>query len=269
MKRAALIIILSLFFTGLMAQSDLLITPYRVIFEGNKKMEEVSVANTGKDTARYAINFVQYRMTEEGKLEQIQEPEGDQYFADKYIRVFPRSITLAPNEAQIVRLQVKAPSDLAAAEYRSHLYFRSIVDEEAPGTGPVSDTSLGIKLTPVYGITIPVILRAGELDLETGIDQVELVQEPSATLKFIITRKGSKSAFGDIEVNYTDVWGKSTKIGGVRGVAVYTPLSYRSFIIPLDILEGVDLSRGQISVTYFSAGTKKKEIFVDYTLKLE
>jgi hypothetical protein len=269
MKKAVYIIIFSLITTWLNAQSDLLITPYRVIFEGGKKMEEVSVANTGQDTARYAINFVQYRMTTEGKLEQIPEPEAGQYFADRYIRVFPRTITLAPNEAQIVRLQVKAPSDLIPAEYRSHLYFRSIVDDEAPGTEATADTSLGIKLTPVYGITIPVIMRVGDLDLQTSIEQVELVLDPVPVLKFSVTRSGSKSAFGDIEVNYTDAAGNKMKAGSVKGVAVYTPLSYRRFTIPLDTANATDYRKGQLKIAYTTAGAKKQEVMAEYTLKPE
>jgi len=267
MKKLTPIILLLFISTLLNAQSDLLITPYRVIFEGSKKMEEVSVANTGEDTARYAINFVQYRMTEEGKLEQIQEADAGQYFADRYVRVFPRTITLGPNEAQIVRLQVKAPADLAVAEYRSHLYFRSIVDEEAPGTETDADTSLGIKLTPVYGITIPVIMRVGELDLKTGIEQVEMSYDPVPALKFNITRQGSKSAFGDVEVNYIDAQGKITKVGSVKGVAVYTPLSFRRFTIPLDTTAVTDFRQGQLRISYSTPGGKKSELMAEFTYK--
>jgi P pilus assembly chaperone PapD len=33
------------------AQGDLLISPLRIIFEGSKKSQEISLANVGKDTA--------------------------------------------------------------------------------------------------------------------------------------------------------------------------------------------------------------------------
>ena len=60
-------------FAGLNAnsQSDLLITPFRVVFENGKNIEELTVANTGKDTARYTISFLQYKMLSTGKLEKI------------------------------------------------------------------------------------------------------------------------------------------------------------------------------------------------------
>jgi len=52
-------------FTG-MAQGDLMITPRRIVFEGNRDRQEITLANTGNDTARYTVSFVQYRMTPDG-----------------------------------------------------------------------------------------------------------------------------------------------------------------------------------------------------------
>ena len=83
------------------AQGDLLITPVRVVFEGAKQMEELSVSNISKDTARYNISFVQYRMTQTGAFQQIEKPDSGQMFADKMLRIFPRVVTLAPNETQV------------------------------------------------------------------------------------------------------------------------------------------------------------------------
>lgn len=40
----------------LSAQGDLLITPRRVVFEGNKRSTDISLANIGKDTATYSIS---------------------------------------------------------------------------------------------------------------------------------------------------------------------------------------------------------------------
>ncbi|NOR75117.1 MAG: hypothetical protein GQ525_08145 [Draconibacterium sp.] len=45
------------------AQGDLLIFPKRIELEGRKRVEQIILANTGKDTAIYNISFKQYRMT--------------------------------------------------------------------------------------------------------------------------------------------------------------------------------------------------------------
>jgi P pilus assembly chaperone PapD len=91
-----------------MAQGDLLITPRRVVFEGSKRSMDLNLANTGKDTATYAISLMQIRMKEDGGFETITDPDPGQRFADRFIRFFPRSVTLGPNEAQAVKIKLKS-----------------------------------------------------------------------------------------------------------------------------------------------------------------
>ena len=52
----------------LMAQGNLLVTPKRVVFDGNKRSEELNLANIGKDTATYIISFIQIREKKIGNL---------------------------------------------------------------------------------------------------------------------------------------------------------------------------------------------------------
>ena len=58
--RVILVILTSILLTSshLSAQGDLLITPRRVVFEGSKQSQELTLANTGNDTARYNVSFV-------------------------------------------------------------------------------------------------------------------------------------------------------------------------------------------------------------------
>jgi hypothetical protein len=80
--------------------------PGRVIFEGHKKIQEFNLANTGRDSAKYLVSFIEIRMNENGKFNKINEPDSGQYFASSYFRFFPGNITLAPNEAQSVKVQL-------------------------------------------------------------------------------------------------------------------------------------------------------------------
>ncbi len=70
------------------AQGDLLITPKRIVFDGAKRVEEINLANTGNDTATYTISFIQYRMDENGKFEQVSDQDSLQKFAHKNLRFF-------------------------------------------------------------------------------------------------------------------------------------------------------------------------------------
>src|ERR1700741_1501873 len=101
-------------------QGNLLLTPKRIVFQGSKKSQELNLANIGKDTARYIISFVQIRMKEDGSFEKISQPDSGQNFADANLRFFPRSVTLAPNETQTVKVQAVRTEELKEGEYRSH-----------------------------------------------------------------------------------------------------------------------------------------------------
>ena len=146
------------------AQGDLLLYPKRIIFEGSKKSQTLNVANTGKDTVRYLISVVQMRMKEDGSFETISQPDSAQHFADKNFRFFPRNVILGPNESQTVKMQLINTDQLQPGEYRSHLYFRAEPEKRPLGEeSSVKDSSsISVKLVAVFGISIPIIIRAGE-----------------------------------------------------------------------------------------------------------
>jgi hypothetical protein len=244
----------SLVASPLMAQGDLLIFPGRIVFDGAKKSEIINLTNIGLDTATYNISFVQIRMTETGGFETITEPDAGQFFADPYIRFYPRTVTIAPNESQVVKMQLSKTNNLPPGEYRSHIYFRAEPKVNALGDADNAvDTthSLSIKLVPIYGITIPAIIRIGTDSLSVDISNMSLVHNdsiPGIMLDF--HRQGNISSYGNIEVTYISPGGKSTVVGMVSGFAVYTPGTLRRCTINLQQPEGVDYKRGKLSVVY-------------------
>lgn len=249
------------------AQSDILITPFRVVLENGKNIEELSVANTGSDTARYTISFVQYKMNPDGQLQQISEPEDGQLFADRFLRVFPKSVVLAPKEAQIVRLQARMPADAAPGEYRSHLYFRSAGEQQAIGFEAEGADGLGIQLIPIYGITIPVIVRVGESDVQVALEGAELEVGEQPTVNLTIARSGMHSVYGDLELFHYDAEGNERLAGLIRGVAVYTPLQGRSVKIPFNKTTTPPES-GRLRVVYSATANGKKEVFAEADVKM-
>lgn len=255
----------------LTAQGDLLITPRRVVFEGNKQSQELTLANTGQDTARYNVSFVQYRMTESGAFEQIEVADSGQYFADKYLRFFPRSVTLAPNEAQVVRMQFRRMPDMQEGEYRSHVYFRAVPTETALGEETLADsTAIGIRLIPIFGITIPIIIRIGELDLSVELKDISLDTKTDTipNLSVTFTRSGDKSVYGDMTVNWVS-GNENLEVGVVRGIAVYTPNKLRRFNMQLRKPEGVDYSKGKLVIRYQAPNDLKPEVYAEREIALQ
>lgn len=250
------------------AQSDILITPFRVVLEDGQRIEELSVANTGRDTARYTLSFVQYAMDPDGKLRQIEEPEAGMNFVDRYLRIFPRSVTLAPNDAQIVRLQSRLPSDIAPGEYRSHLYFRSSGEQAAIGFEQENEEGLGIQLIPVYGITIPVIVRVGSTPVAIALENAQVTEGEMPVIELDITRDGEYSTYGDLQVLHTAEDGTETMVGLVRGVAVYTPLQSRKMKIPFNKVE-TPPSGGSLKIIYSAKKDGETVVFAETELALE
>lgn len=250
-----------------LAQGDLLITPRRIVFEGNKQREEITLANTGQEAATYSVSFVQYHMTEDGTFEVITEPMPGQLFADPYLRFFPRQVTLEPGESQVVRMQLRRLPNMADGEYRSHIYFRAVPDEKPLGEEDIlsDSTSIGIRLTPIFGITIPAIVRIGNLSAQISFSDISVTNQEDGTsvLSMTFNRVGTQSVFGDLTVDYMAHDGQIFNVGVVRGIAVYTPNTKRRFSMQLNLQEGANLSEGKLLIKFSSSNEAKPEIFAE------
>jgi P pilus assembly chaperone PapD len=271
---AAGLILFQVFFPfNTRAQGNLLITPKRVVFEENKRSMDLNLANIGDDTATYAISLVQIRMTEEGSFETITEPDEGQYFASPYLRYFPRMVTLGPNEAQTVKIQVVRSSNLEPGEYRSHMYFRAIPKEKPLGEeeqAPADPSSISVKLTPVFGITIPVIIRTGLASVRVTLSDLHLKYENDTIprLKLVFNRSGNCSVYGDIAVDHVSTKGVVTRVGIANGVAVYTPNTRRNFEFNLFSDQGVDYRNGRLLIMYSAPSDVKPEKYAEAELML-
>lgn len=261
-----------IFTSGVMAQGNLLITPRRIVFDGTKRVQEINLANMGQDTAKYNVSILQYRMKENGSIEEITVPDPGQNFADKNIRFFPRTVTLAPNEAQVVKMQVTKVESLAPGEYRSHVYFRAVPKQVALGEEDTKKdtTVVSVKLTPIFGISIPVIIRVGKSTTQVNLADLKLdiVNDSTKRLKMIFNRSGNMSVYGDLKVMHVSPAGIETQVGSVNGIAIYTPNLMRTFQMDLNKKAVVDYTSGSLRVTYSAQSDVKPEKYAEAELKL-
>ena len=266
-------ILLAISAVEVMAQGDLLIYPMSVVFDGSRRSQELNIANTGKDTANYNISIIEIKMKDDGSFEQITVPDSGQNFADKNIRFFPRKISLAPNEAQVVKIQLVQTNELTPGEYRSHLYFRSVPVEK-----PLGDTAsekarkdIAVSLVPVFGISTPVIIRVGENTAAVTLSDVsfEMAGNQTPMLHFSFNRTGNMSVYGDIKVEYISQAGKVTEVKQIKGVAVYTPNTVRHFATDLNNPGSVDYSKGKLRVSYLAQKSKSAVKIAETELALK
>jgi hypothetical protein len=213
----------------LSAQGDLLIAPTRLVLDG-RRGGEVILSNIGSEEATYRITVELRRMTPDGDLELVDDADASlsEKAALEMIRYAPRRVILPPDEPQAIRISARPGAELPDGEYRVHMSFAALpkVRPVAPpeeGAAPPQGFSVNIK--PVYGITIPIIVRKGDLQMTAGLANPRLEETSDGTVFSIdISRAGQASFYGDLLV-YRQ--GASEPVFMVRGIGVYPEIESR------------------------------------------
>jgi P pilus assembly chaperone PapD len=210
---------------------DLLVAPTRLVLDG-RKGAEIILNNIGDEPATYRVSVEFRRMTEKGDLVEVATPSATDKATEDMIIYAPRKVTLAPHEPQAIRVVARAPQGLPDGEYRVHMLFRAI-PPATPVVQPTGEQPKGVQfqLTPVYGVTIPVIIRLGNLEASAGIANVQLERRDSgAAIGLDLTRSGTRSTYGEVRVLKAGV---KDPVAIQKGVAVYTEIGTRHVSIPL------------------------------------
>jgi len=252
--------------TGLLAQApslpkavggDLLVAPTRLVFDARLRSAQLTLLNTGSAPATYRLTYIRMEMNGKGELKEVQS-EGPSV-AEEIIRYAPQQITLEPGVQQTVRILVRRPADLAEGEYRAHLLIRAVPKEDAAPVEaePKEPNGVAIKLTPVYGVSIPIIVRQGDTPTTPGFSPVVVAREADGRtlLKFALQRLGGKeSVFGNVQITQLNPGAKDVKVAEWRGIAVYPPLPERAMEIPLGPLQVPPGSRLRLAFVHPERG---------------
>ncbi|HEY9081613.1 fimbrial biogenesis chaperone [Magnetovibrio sp.] len=260
---------------------DLVVSPTRVVFEDRTRSAKVTLANRGSATATFRISLIDMSMDDNGQMSQAvpgeTPPSSIPSSAQDLIRYAPRQIDIAPGATQVVRLSLRKPANLADGEYRSHMFFRAVPPEDA-GRSVTDDTplekgELRIQLVPIYGVTIPIIVRNGKLSTDAGMSNLVLSAatdtEPQK-LEIELTRAGDRSAFGDLMAIYRPAnGGEEIVVGRISRVAVYTPNTKRRVVMTLRVPDGVTLKPGgTLHVNYRETDEEGGKVLAESDLAL-
>ena len=213
------------------AVGDLLVAPTRVVFDSRKRSAELNLSNIGGARATYRVSLIRMEMDELGAFKERPFDPGTEGLQSLF-RFSPREVTLEPQESQTVRVQVRKPAELPAGEYRLHMIFRAV-----PSTSPTPvqaevPKGISIRLTPIYGIAIPLIVRHGETSAKVSIVAPEF-GEARRNLRFRLERSGNQSVYGDLRATLLPATGSPEVLTEATGLAVYTPNASRSVTLAL------------------------------------
>jgi hypothetical protein len=243
------------------AQGDLLVYPKKLVFEGTQERVKIlNFKNEGIDSATYKLSYIENRMTEDGNLEIIETPDEGQLFASPYLRFYPRSITLAPGEIQTVKIQLTRTSSLDTGEYRSHLYIRAEEKNQVRGDKETiaKQQNIAIQLKPIYGISIPNIVRIGDTQVKAELKNIHILQDiDTPVLSMTVYRDGNQSLNASLEVVHLSTEGVQTPIGK-QTVVIYPPLGVQNVNMKLNAPEGLELNSGRLAITITEREGEKK-----------
>lgn len=232
------------------AAGGLVISPQLVELDSRQRSKVLTLANRGEETQTYRISVINYRMGPDGNLYPADTPTAGEGFATGLFRYAPRQITLEPGRPQTVRILYRRPANLGEGEYRSHLMFQQ-VPKARPATADQGNAAgLSIQIEPIFGITVPVIIRHGKLEANGELTDLNMTNVNGNTgISMRIARSGRKSLRGDLVAS---VGGES--LARLNNVAVYLSTPYREVVLPLKPEEAKAAAGREILVEYRPRG---------------
>jgi hypothetical protein len=224
---------------------DINLYPKRVVIDDRNRVASVGIYNKTANTGDYDISLADMMMTTDGRLVDVAAAKADDpgrarvKGAADMVRWSPHHFTLPGNESQMVRIMARVSPDLPAGEYRTHFSVVAVppgddgltIDAAATGQQPAS--GIGVKITPRFGISIPVIIRVGETTLTSGLKDLAVTTAPEGQklLRLTITRAGTRSSFGDITITAP---GAPKPVAMIRGVGVYPEVDERTVTVAIE-----------------------------------
>ena len=235
------------------AAGDLLVAPTRIVLDGARGTE-VILSNTGSEVATYRISLELRRMNAIGRLDDIDQANANdtEKVALETIRFAPKRVTLQPDQPQSIRIGMQdlATGPLPDGEYRAHLLFRAIPKAADAAQAVTASGGVSIQLTPIYGVAIPVIIRKGKLSATAALANAVIGRDADGpALQFDLSRKGTKSVFGEIYVTQA---GNPEPVVVVKGIAIYPEVETRKVSIAINPEIAAKL-KGPVKISYREA----------------
>ena len=232
------------------------VIPHRVVIQGRDRAAEIMLRNEDSLPAVYRILIKEMDMKPDGSLEDRPRREGEITAAD-LVRMTPRQVDLKPGETQMVRFQLRKPENLPDGEYRSHVHFQAVPQPRPPAApGEGDEKVMNFDITPLFGITIPLIIRHGNVATDIKLGPMRLVPAKVAGrppfLSVDLLRTGNGSVLGDFQVSVekSPKLSRGTILAIAKGVGVYGGLDHRTHLMSLDHAAKGELAGSRLKVVF-------------------
>jgi hypothetical protein len=75
------------------------------------------------------------------------------------------------------------------------------------------------------------------------------------------------SVYGDISIDHISPQGKTTRVGALNGIAIYSPTPIRNIVVPLENSSNINFNTGKLRLVYSEQSAKPLKL-AEYELIL-
>lgn len=232
--------------------ADLMISPTRVFLNDGARTFEVNLINTGKQARSYRVEWKQMAALQQGGYRELTEKEKSQYSSlERFVRISPKQVSLAPGGRQTVKLLVRKPGGLQSGEYRSHLSFIALPSNQDNTT---KNAGSSISLNVLMSYTMPVIYRVGSVVVNPEITDISLVHKKQTgitNIKVDLYHDDLFSTHGRFIAYWTPINGQTRQVGLLNGYNFYPEIKSATTQFPW---QDFKLEPGKLEVRYEGQG---------------
>ena len=243
------------------ATANLLISPTRVSFDERQRSAKVTVINSSEEYRTYRVLWSEKLALPAGGYQTLSEPETTSL--SPMARLSPKQIRLAPGERQTIKIAIRKPKNLAKGEYRSHLLFQALPNEDKAAKA-------GLKVNMILSFSIPVIYREqGELP-KVAFQTAEIVEDslnkkPKIAVK--LTEEQGFSSYGRLSAYVTNSAGKQEKIAEIGNLSLYPEVNETTAYLALFTDKKLP-KKGPIEIKYEGADEYQGIVFDSYSFAI-
>lgn len=237
------------------AFGNLLIHPTRVNLTPDLRTFVITVGNTANVEATYELSWAEKRALPQGGYESLDGNEEEAVNSvSEMVRFSPRRVTLKPGERQSIKLLLRRARGLSKGEFRSHLLFKAVPNNNAASN--FASQSTGMKVNVVLNFAIPVALQVGDYDASISIESASIEMNKksgSGVVKTTFTRGGIHSTWGDTEAYWKPNGGKEVLLAKSGGVNVWAEINSLTQKLTL-VNNNFTPSNGELRIIYKGTG---------------
>lgn len=257
------------------ARADLLVSPLRAVLTSDAPETAFRVSNQSDRIVTARVDWTDLAATRDGGYAPASPAQRAELSAAPYLVAAPADLTLDPGEAATIHVRLRGGAKLPHGERRSHLLI-----EATSGETPLRRTSLtgeprlggrvwfaGMRLDMVYGLSVPVMVRAGSGKVSAAIGETQITRNVDGGLELHVqlSRTGPFSAYGRLVATFTSEDGSRKTLATLDNISLYTDIPARDVVLPL---MANSLPAGSLEVAYEGAGEYQGRTFAQRSYDL-